>query len=94
MGYSCTKAADDTLQGMMKFSRAGESNTWRDDRGTKFFYEIGREHADGAITGSIMKFINSHQCIPAGNFRINPNGSVARFPHINKAMRKFANTMK
>jgi hypothetical protein len=57
MGWSCTKAASDVMQAWSNACRAqtGTSNTYTVGNDT-YFFEVSRtEHADGAITGSVMK---------------------------------------
>lgn len=61
MGWSCTKAASDVLNAWSEACRAqtGSSNEFRVG-GETYFYEVSRtEHADGAITGSIMKVVEA-----------------------------------
>ena len=50
MGYGCTAKAGmvmDTFRG-----DGGSSNVWH-YKGVEYFWEQGRENADGAITGSV-----------------------------------------
>lgn len=59
-------------------------------RGQRYFWEISRkEHADGAITGTIYRMLpvagDKHMCLPAGSFRINGDGTVKRGPALLKA---------
>lgn len=60
------------------------------------FFERGRENADGAITGTVMRYVsgleeNSKGDLVrygrrAGSFRISPDGEVERFPLMAKAI--------
>lgn len=93
MGYSCTTAADNTLSGIMALSGSTSSNAWEHD-GFKWFYSIGRENADGAITGSVYKINTHNKYFKAGSFRIEADGSVSRFPGLTKKMRQYANSRK
>jgi len=95
MGYSCTKAAGDTLDRLKELlsprSAGGPSNGFKLKDGREGFWEIGRENADGAITGSV--FITSQPGVSsgwivepsgasfrkAGTFRVDPDGKIGRF---------------
>ncbi len=88
MGWSCRAEAGNTMNRWMEKCRlnSGSSNVWGDRRGW-YMFEVSRvEHADGAITGAIVKFDGNpmrQESTPAkkvGSFRINPNGTVARAP--------------
>ncbi len=95
MGYSCTANASLTLEGIMnQRSDTSSSNTWEHENGFVYFYDVGRENRDGAITGSVWKVLKNGNAKPSGNFRIEPDGSVTRFPCLTKAMRKYANQQK
>lgn len=59
MGWSCTKAASDVAR---KWSEAcvastGSSNTYKVGNERYFFEISNKEHADGAITGTIMRIV-------------------------------------
>ena len=92
MGYSCTAAAMDTLQALMRRHNHGRSsNTFSTDAGkTVYFQEIGREQRDGAVTGTVHKMHSNDTASPAGTFRIEPDGRVSRFPGIPQAFWKAA----
>jgi hypothetical protein len=90
MGYSCTQAADNML-GLIRhtFSNGKYSNGLA-IKGKTYFYEIGREHADGHITGTLFENI-SHAGFPdqeyarsAGHFSIGVDGQILRFPRITR----------
>jgi hypothetical protein len=50
--------------------------------GKKYFWEIGRENRDGAITGTIWKYQPGDNGLVrrSGTFRIEGNGEVERAP--------------
>lgn len=85
MGYSCRSEANDTLAILGILLCGGENRNRWEEKGKKHFYEIGKEQADGAITGSIWVHSRTDE---AGNeyyqrsstFRINPDGRLARGP--------------
>jgi hypothetical protein len=58
----------------------------------RYFYEVSnKEHYDGAITGTLMKFLpGSTMCKSAGSFRIEGDGTVARAPKFLKDAAKNA----
>lgn len=88
MGYSCTKAADDRLAMIMSRSDSNSANTWEKGDGFVYFYEIDQEREDGAITGHVYRILKDGGCRVTGGFRINPNGDVNSFPHLNERMRE------
>lgn len=87
MSYSCTANASTTMQEIFNVSGSNSSNSWEGNNGFVYFAEIGRERADGAITGSVYKIMKDGRGMPSGGFRIDPNGFVKRFPCLNKTMR-------
>ena len=88
MGWSCRAEAAATMEKWSNKCRAnsGSSNVWGDRKGWYMFEASRVEHADGAITGTIMKFIGNpmgQDSCPAsrvGSFRINPDGTIAKAP--------------
>ena len=82
MGWSCTQEADNTLRKIQTLYM-GNSNYWM-YKGKNFFFEIGREQEDGSITGSVFQDISSDTCKKVGSIKIDPDGKIIRFPHINK----------
>jgi len=95
VGYSSTAAASYTLEKLGELfrgeARANGIEQWDSsnilpDGG---FWEIGRENDDGSITGKTWKPARGKPgfIVPSGSFKINADGTVARFPHTNKAMR-------
>lgn len=81
MGWSCTRAASNTLEAFMnRFRHQNSANTYTFDAGkTVYFHEIGREQRDGAITGVIFKFIGTDGAQQVGRFRIAPDGKIERW---------------
>jgi hypothetical protein len=86
MGYSCTKAASEML-GLIRnqFSDGVTGNGLRFG-GSNYFYEVGRENVDGAITGSVFEHIDETHARKVGSFRIAPDGHIPRFPRIKRDM--------
>lgn len=85
MGYSCTVAAADTLSRLAEILAprlTDSSNSFKLANGTEGFWERGRENRDGAVTGKVWRSVGGTFVKPAGSFRINPDGKVARFPLI------------
>jgi hypothetical protein len=78
MGYSCTKDASDMLGVINKM--CGLKDGWLHIDGKRFFFERGKEQADGAVTGTLMMDLGNDYCRRAGGVRIEPNGTIARFP--------------
>jgi len=96
MGYSCASKAMESLdQLMIQLKSAGEetevSNGWKKN-GIEYFHEIGRENRDGAVTGKVQKITVDRYCKTAGTFRIEPDGTIRRFPTSTKAQRNVART--
>lgn len=85
MGYACAAAADDVLQVLSETGIFTSQNSWTDKR-KEYFFEIGKENEDGAITGSVWLMTGSK----VGGFRIEPNGYISKFPHIPKKYKEEA----
>ncbi len=85
MGISQSREAAQTLAIIGLRLCGGENrNRWEEEGRTRF-YEVGAEHDDGAITGSIWAFSRfaddgSKLYKRAGSFRIDANGHLARGP--------------
>lgn len=84
VGYSCTAAANRTLDAISEacYQQTKAANVYRHN-GKDYFWEVGRENADGAITGTIYQYSGPRTnpkttVTKAGSFRINPNGTIAR----------------
>lgn len=55
------------------------------------FWEISRkEHADGAITGTVWKAVDADHVIKSGSFKISPEGKIVRFPRLPAAIKAAA----
>ncbi|KKK64224.1 hypothetical protein LCGC14_2986380 [marine sediment metagenome] len=96
MGYSCSTKANMVLDSLIVLlqsssSENNSSNTW-EKRGIKYFYEIGKENIDGAITGKVNKFVEENQCKVVRSFRIESNGKITRFIGSTKQQRTAAET--
>ena len=97
MGWSCRADAGRTMDALVKACREQTkmSSNYIED-GREYFWEpSNREHADGAITGSILLMLEkrpdgSGTCRKVGSFRIEPDGSVKRGPAILKLAAKTA----
>ena len=93
MGYSCTAIASFAKESLMvQLQAAGpaeEGNCWH-CKGQKYFEEQGREQDDGAVTGTVWRFIQDNRCHKVGSYRINSDGTIQRFPTATAAMRQAA----
>lgn len=92
MGYSCSAKASEVLACITEYcvKSTGSSNTWVNENGVKFFFETGREQDDGAITGSVHKFIDDRMCVRAGTFKIDASGKIVRFAGLSKNVKNIA----
>lgn len=94
MGYSCSAIAGIVMDAAISIIQArlgdcgGSSNAFGSPE-VNYFVEIGREQADGSITGTTFKSI-ANMCRKAGSFKINGDGNIARFPMMTKAEREQA----
>lgn len=85
MGYSCTAIASFVLEALQeRFRHNGSGNCYSVDDKTVFFHERGREHYDGAITGTIFKMLGDSNARRVGSYRIESEGVITRFPGIPK----------
>ncbi len=82
MGWSCSNSAYETMKQWSDncFNQTGCSNTYKIGRETYFFEASRMEHIDGAITGSIHRFVGEGLARKVGSFRINGSGRVTRGP--------------
>ena len=91
MGYSCTAKASYVLQAILSLlqergtDKGKTSNGWS-NKGTSYFFEQGRENKDGAITGTVIEY-SAHSSRSVGGARIEPNGTISRFPTTTAKMR-------
>ena len=101
MGWSCTAMACYSLESITRqLQERGkdsiDSQTGWKYKGSEYFYECGREHADGSITGAIWKKAEisgdkfDHFIRRAGSLKIAGNGEIIRFATSTKAMRNLA----
>ena len=92
MGYSCTVKADYALESMLTQLQAAsgreveQSNAWI-FQGQNYFFEQGREHVDGSITGAIIRTMTGKI---AGNARISADGIVERWAKSTPSQRQAA----
>ena len=105
MGYSCSKNANDSLDkinNILQDEYTTKLPTTKDGEVIDFtvpngFFEIGKENYDGAITGTVWKFIGSYgsngnfNCNKVGSFRIEPSGFITRFPLLPRDIKKIIN---
>lgn len=94
MGYSCTQDADSMLGVIRKAYGDPTTGNVLTLRGERYYYERGREQEDGAITGTLMQMLvenapsgNSY-AIPAGTFKIAPDGTIVRFPKLSALQKR------
>jgi hypothetical protein len=95
VGYSCTKDASDML-GLVRHTLSDHktsnglqigADTWGGQQGRTYFYEIGRENADGSITGTVFENIDGSHARRYGSFKIAADGRVVRFPLLTRDQR-------
>src|SRR4051812_48515125 len=88
MGWGCTAKAGYRLSAIQDWTYAhgglGSQNSWRDPKGNRYFFEVGREQRDGAITATIFKWVDDTHARRSGSLRIEPDGRGFRGPAILK----------
>lgn len=84
-----TSAAGRTLDAIAEGTGNGSYNTWENDDRI-YFFEVGDNNPDGAITGEVYRVEVNGDATPCGDFRIESSGSVTRFPHITNVMLRLA----
>jgi hypothetical protein len=95
MGYSAAAAAccvHDALIKELQDPNEKSSNCWN-HKGVQYFDERGRENSEGAITGTVQKTYlveGKTYCKPAGSYRIEPDGRIARYPTSSRVQREKA----
>jgi hypothetical protein len=102
MGWSCLAVNDFVLNAIMDIldryvdeNGRKTQNVYRTKHGLYMFETSCREHEDGAITGTIGKFVDNdvspdnNRVKTVGSFRI-ANGKVERFLGLTKAQKKIA----
>jgi hypothetical protein len=87
MGWSCSAAANFTLDAITEIQHKLGSVTSNglvigENKNAGFWETSRKEHDDGSITGSVWTMVDADHCRRTGSFRINPNGTVARFSSI------------
>jgi hypothetical protein len=95
MGWSCARDAGYVLDAFTAacIKNSGNQNTWTDPKtGKRYFFETSRtEHYDGAITGTIWRFLPDDKHVrKSGSFRIEGDGEVTRAPAFLKKAAKGA----
>ena len=91
MGYSCSARANKVLDQIELLDEFDSRSP-----NYKYILQIGKENKDGAITGTVYEFTGGwyqaedhRQTRPikkVGSFRVNPNGTIARFPGVSKRL--------
>jgi hypothetical protein len=81
MGWSATSKACDTEDKLTRacIAQGGNQNSYK-YKGQDYFWEHGREQADGAITGSVWRMLPDGLARRVGSFRIDPDGTLVRGP--------------
>ncbi len=91
MGYSCLAIASEAATAMLAVlndnAEPWSGNGWQRD-GRCYFWECGRERADGAVTGTVYALIHGSEgrCMKAGSIRVDETG-IVRWPTSTKAER-------
>lgn len=94
MGRSYTAVAGFVLDALAVRLRGTNPSSNTIDR-INGFWELGREQADGAITGTIWKGVGKNEkgiemIRRAGGFRIESDGTISRFPYASRYDRERA----
>jgi len=79
MGYSFTASAGATLRRIQDLCRAhtGSTNEWKYG-GVRYFYEMGKSHEDGHISGVIYGVTAAGMARMVGILVISPDGKLVR----------------
>lgn len=93
MGYSYTAKAGATLDAVTKLIRETTSYTASNAMPDGGFWETGRENGDGAITGTVWRPCGADLVRKRGSFRIEPDGTISRFPGLGAALTTKAEAM-
>jgi len=95
MGWSCSQAADNTIEKINSLVQSQCNNVKKNYscQVPNGFFEINtrKEHEDGAITGSVYKYVGEDRCSKVGSFKINSNGTIAWFPMLPLSIKKAIN---
>lgn len=94
MGYSCTVAAANVVDMILAHvtEPGGSSNSWT-FAGSSYFYETGREHEDGRVTGTVWRTYSTPEgdfCSKAGRVLVTASGKLVTFPAVPRAAREVA----
>lgn len=95
MGYSCTVKAHDTLRKALNISNGRPmeeysfGNEWANN-GQRYFFERGKEHADGHISGTVFRFVGESSCVKVGSVNILPDGRIKTWTGLSSEVRKVA----
>lgn len=93
MGYSCAAKASLVLECLGEILLSGKDASCPSNHlPNGGFWEIGREQADGSITGKCWKPWpqDPTRVISGGSFKIDSEGKIVRFPGVPKAIQKQA----
>src|SRR5260370_1544561 len=88
MGYSATQDAIHALAVIHKAYGDPSCSNVLILHGERYFYEIGRENEDGAVTARLIRMMPSEPGIrqdyafPAAPFLISPDGVIQTFPKL------------
>lgn len=88
MGYSCTVDASNMLGVIGKWYATNGNPNILTIKEKQYFFERGKEQPDGAITGTLYLMLPNDMCRKAGNVRIEPDGTLTRFPAIPRTHRQ------
>lgn len=88
MGYSCTQAADHMLGVIRHTFGDKDCSNVLILSGERYFYERGRENADGAITGTLMLMLPGDRAHNVGSYKIAADGTIVRFPRLTAAKKQ------
>jgi len=82
MGYSARASAMDAVDAVENriTDPRGTSNGWS-CKGVSYFWERGREHTDGHVSGTVYRMIGN-RAYRAGSVNIEPDGRVKSWPCI------------
>lgn len=88
MGWSCNRDAALTMDAMtaLCIKQTGSSNKFNAN-GSEYFFQTGREQSDGAICGTIYRYLSDGVYVrKSGGFRIEGDGKISRGPKIFKSL--------
>ena len=95
MGYSASTKAFNSLEALIIQLKSASpetesTNSWMVGY-KKYFYEIGKEQRDGAITGIVWRYFGE-RVRKSGGLRIERSGKIIRFPSSTITQRHVAET--